>query len=195
MKRIFFLLCFALPFASQAQKGLELQLNGGIAFIGADPWIRTPILSVAGLYNINGNVAIGTTYATGLGTKFYVLSNEFNYDASLTEIGLLARFTFLRAGKFKMFGTTSIAQVQGKVDSLPDFKVTTGSQPNISLDDSSVGFGFGTGASLNLGRNIYFNIMEFQMRVLKKDFMDMDKGFQGSVGPLFSFKSGISFNF
>ncbi|MEP2671265.1 MAG: outer membrane beta-barrel protein [Cyclobacteriaceae bacterium] len=197
MKRTLLILCLVMSFAAEAQKGFEVQLSGGIAFIGSDPWMRTPALSVAGLYTISPIIAFGPIYSTGLGSKFYVDSKENNYDASISEIGLLARFTFLRSGKFKMYGTTSVAQVNGKVDSLPDFRGTifSSNPPAISIDDSSVGFGFGTGASLNLGGKVYLNILEFQMRVLKKDFMDMDKGFQGSVGPLFSFKSGISFIF
>ena len=195
MKRTLLSLLIVTSITAHAQKGMELRINGGIAFFGDDPWISTGYLTVAGLYNFNGILAMGPTYSTGLGTKIAIDSGdgENSIDASLSEVGLLAQITFLRAGKFKMYATGSIVQVKGKAKAEiinPNFN---NNEP-ITPDDSMVSFGVGMGGLLNLGGGLYFNILDFQVKGLKNDFMNFDQGFAGKAGVLSVFRTGISYS-
>lgn len=174
----------------QAQKGFEVRANGGIGFFGSDPWVRGGLLTATALYNFNGTIAAGPTFSYGLGAKTFIESSVNSHPTTVTEIGVLAQAIYLRKGKLKMYGTLSVASLSGKSDPLPDFINNTTQE--IELDDSAIGIGFGTGALINLGGGFYFNILDYQLRTVPTDFMDLDKGFAGKNQPMHSFRTGIS---
>jgi len=193
MKKLFLLAFVILSISAQAQKGLELRIGGGLGFLGADPWIETKLFTATMLYNFNGVLAIGPTYTSSVGATFRIDTDANKFDATLSEIGISAQFTFLRAGKIKLYGIVNVTNLKGKTDPLPDFR--NGSGQTIILEDSSFGLGFGGGILLNLGSSFYFNILDLYIRPVGSEFMDMDKGFEGNVGPLFGIRTGFSYVF
>lgn len=194
MKKLIILAVVLLSYNAQAQKGIELRVGGGIGFLGKDPWFETGLLSATVLYNFNGVVAIGPSYTTGIATTFRIDSDGNKYDATLSEIGVLGQFTLLRAGKFKMYGTGNISIVSGKTDPMPDFRLSPPGG-NVVIEDTSVGLGFGVGLLLNLSSGLYFNILDLYIRPVGSEFMDMDKGFEGSIGPFYMIRTGITYSF
>lgn len=194
-KSLLFLLLISGPFFSNAQKGFELKVSGGIEFIGVDPWLNGGIVTGSLLYNINGAVAIGASYSGGIGNTYYIEAKSNGYESSLSEIALDVQVTFLRLGKVKMYGSAGVGQVMVEnKEPVPDFiSFDPFGTPTLELNDSAIGFGLGVGAVLNLGGGLYLNFFEYRLRTLSSDFMEMDKGFQGSVGPMHTFKAGISY--
>lgn len=194
MKKALFLFLILFSIGAQAQRGFEVKVGGGITFLGLDPWIRGGIISATALYNINGVLAIGPTFATTAGAKFYIMESANSHESSLNEIGLIAQFTVLRAGKFKMYVNGNLANVKGKTGPVPNFIDPT-SSTTLTIEDSAISFGLGLGTLLNLGKGFYLNILEYEIRTLSSDFMDMEKGYQGSIGPMSTFRTGISYTF
>ena len=195
MRRIVLILLVTLPIIASAQRGVEIKVSGGMEFIGVDPWLNGGIVTGSLLYNINGVFAIGASYSTVIGNKYYIDANSNAFDTSLSEIALDAYLTFLRVGKIKLYGTAGLAQVSAKVNELvPDFiNFDPYGTPTLELEQDAIGFGFGAGGVLNLGGGLYFNFFEYRLRTLGSEFLDMDKGFQGSVGPMHTVKAGISY--
>ena len=97
------------------------------------------------------------------------------------------------AGKLKIYGNGNIGYLEGKSDPVVDFP--PGSGETHEPDDSSITYGIGTGLLLNLGGGFYLNILDLQIRLVSSDFMDMDKGSAGKIGPGVGIKTGISFVF
>lgn len=194
MKKALIIILFLTSLGAHAQRGFEIKLGGGITFLGIDPWIRGGIISATALYNVNGILAIGPTFSTTTGAKFYIFESANQYPATVSELGLVAQFTILRAGKFKMYVNGNIANVKGKTGPIPNFIEPT-SSTTINIDDSAISFGVGVGTVLNLGKGFYFNILEYEMRTLSSDFMDMDKGYQGTIGPMHTFRTGFAYTF
>lgn len=194
-KVLLFILLSSVYFGAQAQKGFEIKLSGGMEFIGVDPWINGGIYTGALLYNFNGAVAMGLSYSGGIGNKFYIDAKANSYETKLSELALDVYVTFLRAGKVKLYGTGGIGQVKSEnTELVPDFiNFDSFGNPQLDLNDSAIGFGLGAGGVLNLGGGLYFNFLEYRFRTLSSDYMDMDKGFQGSVGPMHTVKAGISY--
>lgn len=192
-KLVFLILVIILSFNAQAQKGMELRIGGGVGFLGKDPWIETGLITASALYNINGVLAIGPVHTTGVATTFRIDSDKNKFDASISEIALWGQFTVLRSGKFKVYGAASLAYIKGKTDPVPDFINFSGG--TIVLEDSAVGLGLGTGVLLNLGGGFYFNLIDLHIRMVGSEFMDMDKGFEGSIGPFYKIQTAISYTF
>ena len=183
-----------LSVSAQAQKGFELRLGGGLGFLGKDPWIETGLLTGTLLYNFNGVLAIGPYYSQGINSTFRVDNDQNQFKASLNEIGIMAQITVVRAGKIKVYGSGSIGFMAGKTDPVEDFIFNSGGTQ--VLDDTTLAFGLGAGVLLNLGGGFYLNILDFQMKfVADPEFMDMDKGFAGKIGPGIAAKAGISYAF
>lgn len=193
MKKFFLLLFIIFSIHAKAQKGFELKATGGLGFLGKDPWIETGLITGTLIYNFNGVLAIGPYYTHGINASFRVNSDENQVPAQIGEVGLLVQFTVLRAGKFKIYGNTNIGYVQGKSDPVVDFP--PGSGETLVPDDSSITYGIGTGLLLNLGGGFYLNILDFQIRLVASDFMDMDKGSARKIGPGVGIKTGISYAF
>ena len=179
------------------QKGVELKVSGGLELIGVDPWLRGGIATGTLLYNFNGVFALGASYSSGIGNKYYIENNANAFETSINELALDAYFNFLRLGKVKIYGTAGIGQVSAKTkEPVPDFiNGDPFGTPSVNLEDSAVGLGLGAGGVLNLGGGLYLNFFEYRLRTLKADFMQMDKGFHGSVGPMHTFKAGVSYIF
>ncbi len=193
MKKFFLLLFIIFSIHAKAQKGFELKATGGLGFLGKDPWIETGLITGTLIYNFNGVLAIGPYYTHGINASFRVNSDENQVKAEIGEVGLLVQFTVLRAGKFKIYGNGNIGYVQGKSDPVDDFRPDSGG--TLVPDDSSITYGIGTGLLLNLGGGFYLNILDFQIYLVSSDFMDMEKGFAGKIGPGVGIKTGISFAF
>lgn len=196
MKRFAILLLLLSPVFCQAQRGVELRFTGGYEIIGVDPWLNGGIISGTVLYNINGVLALGASYSNGIGNRYNIEEKaNYSYDAALSELALDAQVTFLRVGKVKLYGMVGIGQVKGKTKELvPD--LVNGNffdPPSVILEDKAIGFGLGAGGILNLGGGFYLNFLEYRFRTLSSDFLQMDKGFQGSVGPMHTIKTGISY--
>lgn len=198
MKKILIITLLSLPgILCHAQKGFELKLGGGLEFIGTDPWLNGGIMTGSVLYNINGVVAIAASYSQGINNTFYIEAKSNAYKSSVSELGLDVQVTFLRVGKVKIYGSGGVGQVKVKnKEPVPDFINNDPlGTPTLELEDSAVGFGLGFGGVLNLGGGLYLNFLEYRFRTLGSDFMEMDKGFHGSVGPMHTFKAGISYVF
>ena len=164
-------------------------------FIGVDPWLNGGIITGGLIYNINGVVAIGASYSTGINNKFYIDADANSYESSVSEIALDVYVNFLRLGKFKIYGTGGIGQISAANKELvPDFiNFDNYGTPQLDLSDKAIGFGLGTGVILNLGGGLYLNVFEYRFRTTSSDFMDMEKGNEGSVGPMHTVKAGISY--
>lgn len=198
MKKLLFIFLFVfLVHSSFAQKGLELKLSGGMEFLGIDPWINGGIVTGALLYNINGVIAVGASYSSGIGNQYRIETKANAYESSISEIALDLQFTFLRAGKVKLYGNAGVGHIMSEnKEPVPDFiNFDPFGTPQLELKDSSTGFGIGVGGVLNLGGGLYLNFFEYRLRTVKSDFMQMDKGFNGSVGPMHTFKAGVSYIF
>lgn len=184
-------------FAVQAQKGFELKVSGGLEYLGIDPWINGGIVTGALMYNFNGTVALGASYSAGIGNKYAIEAKANSSETSLSEIALDVYVNVLRLGKVKLYATAGVGQVKGENKQLvPDFiNFDPFGTPVLDIKDSAIGFGLGAGGVLNLGGGLYLNFFEYRLRTLSSDFMDMDKGFNGSVGPMHTFKAGISYVF
>ena len=193
MKKGFLIFFLIMSIQAQAQKGFELKVNGGLGFLGKDPWIETGFITGRLLYNFNGVLAIGPTYSQGFNTTFRIESDANQTNASLYEVGLITQITVIRAGKIKVYGSGSITNMQGKTDPVMDFIYNSGE--TLVLDDATLAFGLGVGVLLNLGSGFYLNILDFQMRFVNSEFMDMDKGFAGKIGPGIAATAGISYAF
>ena len=194
MKKTFLMLFMILSIHAQAQKGFELRLGGGLGFLGKDPWIETGLLTGTLLYNFNGVLAIGPYYSQGINSTFRIDNDQNQFKASINEIGIIAQITVVRAGKIKVYGSGSIANMAGETDPVPDFINNSGGTQ--VLDDATLTFGLGAGVLLNLGGGFYLNILDFQMKFLADpEFMDMDKGFAGKIGLGINAKAGISYAF
>jgi hypothetical protein len=192
MKRLFLILFIGLSIHAQAQKGIELKLGPGFGFFGNDEiWFKSALVSFTALYNFNGVIAVGPTYSIGLGGKTYYLNNTTYSETSFSEFGGIIQFTFLRVSKFKFYGNVSVAQIKGKTETVED----QNGNVYLGTEDSSVGFGGGVGIVLNIGNGFYFNILEYQLRSIKTDYLNMDAGFQGSAGSLNALRTAISYTF
>ena len=192
MKKIILLVFITICFQAQAQKGIELKLGPGLAFFGNDEtWFKSGLATITGLYNFNGVIAAGATYSIGIGGKTYYGDNATYSDTPFSELGGLIQFTFLRVSKFKFYGNISVAQIKGKTETVIDQYGTE--YPGI--EDSSVGFGAGAGILLNLGNGFYFNILEYQLRFIKDDYMNMNTGFQGKAGSMNALRTAITYTF
>ena len=192
MKRVFLILFIGLSINVQAQKGIELKLGPGFAFFGNDvTWFKSGLASITGLYNFNGVIAAGATYSIGIGGKTYYGDNATYSDTPFSELGGIIQFTFLRVSKFKFYGNISVAQIKGKTETVTDQSGTE--YPGI--EDSSVGFGAGAGILLNIGNGFYFNILEYQLRFIKEDYMNMNTGFQGNAGSMNALRTAITYTF
>ena len=194
MKKILSLLFIVAPLIVSAQKGFELKIGGGAEFIGTDPWMNGGLVTGTLFYNVNGIVAIGASFTQGVGNEFFIERSANNYSASLSEASLIGQFTFFRKGKFKFYGDVGVGYVTASVDEpVPDF---IGFSTNtLDLEENVVGIGLGAGAMYNIGGGFYWNIFEYRLRTLSSEFLDMDKGFQGSVGPMHALRTGISYAF
>lgn len=195
MKKILLVALLLIPLFSQAQRGVELKVSGGMEYIGVDPWLNGGMLTGSLLYNFNGVFALGASYSGGISNNFFIEAKTNSYDVSLNELALDAYVTFLRLGKVKIYATAGVGMVKSKTkEPVPDFiNFDQFGQPVLDLEDDAVGFGLGAGAVLNLGGGWYLNFLEYRFRTLKSDFMDMDKGFHGSVGAMHTIKVGISY--
>ena len=192
MKKLLILLLIALSIHAQAQKGIELKTGPGWGFFGNDEsWFKTPLVTFTGLYNFNGVIAAGVTYSIGIGGKTYYGDQSMYSDTPFSEFGVLVQFTFLRLSKFKFYGNVSVAQIKGSTE-------TTEGMYGIvypAIEDTSVGVGGGVGILLNIGNGFYFNIIEYQLRSIKFDYMNMDTGWQGRAGSLNVFRTHITYTF
>ena len=182
---------------SFAQKGFELKVSGGMEFLGVDPWLNGGIVTGTLLYNINGAVAIGASYSTGMANQYRIETKSNAYESSISELALDLQITFLRVGKVKLYGSAGVGQIRAEnKEPVPDFiNFDPFGTPQLDLKDSATGFGLGAGGILNLGGGLYLNFFEYRFRTVKSDFMQMDKGFHGSVGPMHTIKAGISYIF
>ncbi len=182
---------------SIAQKGPEIKIGSGIGWFGnEEQWFRAAQVSLTGLYNFSGVVAVGPIYSASIGGNMYFGDNANKAKMNFSELGLVARFTFLRTGKFKFYGSASVAQVKGSYDqqTFVDFGGFTTTVP--AKDDTSIGIGVAGGVLFNIGNGFYFNILEYQFRTIKSDFLDMDQvSWERKAGSLSSFKTGISYVF
>jgi hypothetical protein len=190
MKKALIFLIMAVPLVVNAQRGFEIKVSGGHEFIGIDPWLNGNVITGTLLYNVSGIVAIGTSFTQGFGNKYYVEEKANSFDASLSEIILLTRLTFIRSGKIKVYGNLAIGQVSASTDEQVQLY-----GKNIRQKDKSIGLGIGAGGLLNLGGGFYWNFLEYHMSTLPYDFLDMDKGFQGSGGPMHTVKTGFAYTF
>lgn len=192
MKRIIFLLLIVLSLHAQAQKGVELKVGPGFGFFGNDEtWFKSALVSFSGLYNFNGVFAIEASYSIGLGGKTYYGSNDATSPTSFSELAGILQFTFLRTGKFKFYGNLSVAQIKGETETVTDQFGTV--YP--AATDSSVGIGGGAGIVMNIGSGWNFNILEYQLRSIKDDYLNMDTGFQGKAGSLNTLRTAVSYTF
>lgn len=179
-----------------AQKGPEIKLGTGIGWFGnEEQWFRSAQISVTGLYNFSGVIAIGPLYTAGVGGNMYFGDNANKGQTSFSELGVVAQFTFLRTGKFKFYGSASVAQVKASYDEVT-LTGYYGASDLPAMEDTSVGIGVAAGALFNLGNGFYFNILEYQFRTIKSDFLEMDQvSWERKAGSLSSFKTGISYVF
>ena len=179
---------------AEAQKGIEIKVSGGLDFIGNDPWIEGGIITGALIYNFNGTIAVGASYSGSINNTFRIDNNANAYKSSLSELSLDLFVNVLRLGKVKLYLTTGIGQVKAEnKEPVPDY-ISFGSG-SLDLKDSAIGFGLGAGGVLNLGGGLYLNFIEYRIRTLSSDFMEMDKGFHGGVGPMHTIKAGVSYVF
>lgn len=195
MRKYFIITLIILPLISTAQKGFELKASGGLEFIGTDPWLNGGIITGSVIYNINGVLALGASYSMGINNNYNIETKSNAYETSLSELAIDTYITFFRLGKVKIYGTAGVAQVSAKTkERLPDFiNADPFGTPTLDLEDNVIGFGIGGGGVLNLGGGLYLNFFEYRLRTLSSNFMEMDKGFQGSVGPMHTVKAGISY--
>ena len=182
---------------AQAQKGFELKVSGGMEFLGVDPWINGGIVTGALIYNINGIVAVGASYSGGINNKYRIEAKANAYESSISELAADVYVTFLRAGRVKLYASAGVGQIRASNKELvPDFiNFDPFGTPQLDISDSSIGFGLGAGGVLNLSGGFYLNFFEYRLRTVNSEFMQMDKGFNGSVGPMHTFKAGISYIF
>ncbi|MDX1627755.1 MAG: outer membrane beta-barrel protein [Fulvivirga sp.] len=186
-KKLVVILLVALPILAKAQSDWELRVSGGYEFIGIDPWLNGSLITGTLFYNISGIVAMGPSFTQGIGNNYYVDNSANNFETSLQEIALITQFTFLRKGKFKAYGDLSLGLLKAETK-----EPVVGYLEGEAIKDETFGVGFGVGSLLYLGSGVYWNILEYRMRTLSSDFMDMEKGFQGSIGPMHAIRTGIS---
>lgn len=189
MKNLLPLILVFIAFNSFAQKGVELKLNFGHSDVGNERWLATGHFSASALYNVNGTVAIGPFYATGLGAKYnYIFGEELKIGSSFSEIGVNAQFTFARVSKFKFYNKLSFSSIKSGNDIDPDIDTNTNLKLS-GIDDNTTAIGVGVGVMLNLGSGLYINLIDIGFKKIKSDFMGLDKTLMRQ------YQFGIAYNF
>lgn len=176
------------PLTLSAQKGPEIKVNVGFGGIGSDPWMESGMVSGTFMYNINGSIAFGALYSQSFGGNYFYFERENKFGASLEELGAIVQINYLRRGKLKLYGDLSLARISAATD-VP----VEGWQDGSVIEDEATAFGIGTGGLLNLGGGFYWNFLEFRVRLMPSDFMEMDLE-DSSAGIMGVLRTGILFN-